>query len=301
MTRKPVPDAVADVLGSLAANPDEAAQRFVALARWSRKKRPTLSPDRIAQELGKAYREEVARILGQHANVLLYEDEACKDLLHKSIRVGEDVHLPSLPNLRNRASLAVRAAQKGFGEMGPELASLEIIRDGNPTMSRLGSVLLAWRLCPIDNLALIGAFEYMFRREWSSSIQFLDALLKNSISSLHRSVAHEALGALWLARSNPRQALLSFQESSKCGEDRPAPLCSWYVVSLVLGDIEEAETSGKRIEEMLGPEETNLDYCISVFDARRRHGVFRARTHPDLDPSKAVFGRHTMRIRDALS
>jgi hypothetical protein len=144
VSRNPVPPPLIDVLDTLATNPDEAVQKFVALSRWKGKKRSVLSPERIGQELGKAYREEVARILGQQVYLLLYEDDSSKDLLHRSVRVGERLQVPSAEALRLRATRAIEATNVGMTGIEAERTLLEGIAKAEARRKRLEMLLTAW-------------------------------------------------------------------------------------------------------------------------------------------------------------
>ena len=300
MTRKPVPPALNEVLETLAAHPEEAARKFVALSRWKGKKRSVLAPDRIGQELGKAYREEVARILGQQLYVLLFEDPLCGDLLHASVRLGERLVLPATEDLRGHASRALMASGELPGDLEPSIAQLEAVRDGEPFQDRLDSFLVAWRLCPLDNLAFVGTFEYFLRREWKASMRFLEPLLTRPLTKLHLSCAYEAYGSQLLAQGALPQASEAYEQSSNCGEDRPIPLCFWFIVSLVLGDIQGVEESGRRIEEMLDPAAPESTTSVRAWNAAKGMNDFDARIHPALKRRQTVFGEHTGRIHDAL-
>jgi hypothetical protein len=101
-----------------------------------------------------------------------------------------------------------------------------------------------------------------------------------------------------LARGDALRASGAYRESANCGEDRPAPLCSWFILSLFLENAAEAEESGKRIEEMLSPAAEEPDFCIAAYKALRRNGSFNVRIRKR---GGALFGQHTTRMADALA
>lgn len=158
----------------------------------------------------------------------------------------------------------------------------------------------AWRLCPLDNLAFICAYEYMFRQEWDGAMRFLDPLLRHPLDALHRSYAHETLGALHMERSDLESGAKAYRDASNCGEDRPGPLAMSFALNLCLGDSRQAIDEGKRLEEMLGPDDAESAFTAEAVRYQRKHLGLPLVLAPGLDYRETALGPHTRRIVDAL-
>jgi hypothetical protein len=260
-------------------SPSEAVQRFAGLSRWARGKRSRSSPEKLREELGKAYREEVARLLVEWAGIQLFQDPSCKDLFHRSVRVGETLSQPTVSQLQADTRGLVGSPRTGRTELAKEIAALEALRDGQ-NVDRLQVVLLAWRLCAMDRTALHASIEYRLLREWLPSVRFLEGVRNAPTSCLTLSYAWESEGALLIAQGRLRDACLALRAASTCGEERPAPTTGWLICALHLEDRREITAAAKRLEEVV-PEASEILQVAGCYRALRSRGLLDASFDPE--------------------
>lgn len=299
MSAEQIPPAILDLFAGLEASPSEAVQRFAGLSRWARGKRSRSTPEKLREELGRAHREEVARVLGGYAALSLYEDPSVKNLLHRCVRVRERLELPTSTSLGDAAhglQGSPNSAREGTRE---ELAVLQALASGE-VVDRLQVVLLSWRLCAVDRTALQAGIEYKLLGEWKSSERFIETVRASPTSSLNLSYAWEFVGSLRLAQGRCAEASLAFRKASECGEDRPTALFSWLVLSLCSSEASAAEVAAKRIED-LAPDDFEIDTTIRCYLELRKRGIFDARIDGVLGRRIASLGDHVERTIHALS
>lgn len=280
MNSQEIPAPVLDLFEGLEDSPNEAVQRFAGVTRWVRRRRAERTPERIGRELGSVVSEEVARVLGQHANRDLCDDHECEGLYHRIVRVGERLELPSSHDLQSEArALSLNGLQSDRSDESTR-ALRQVYRGLRPR--RLDTLLLAWRLCPLANIAHLLAIEYRLHRQWKASSRLLAQVLDGHHGSLHRSYALENLAGLALAQNDAETASRCFRDASECGEDRPSALMGWFFVSLTLGDLPSTSLAGARAEEMIADDDRAVSACIEFIRALRRRKEFDARAHTSI-------------------
>jgi len=302
MSWQGIPPEVADLLGELSDDADAAVRKFVARPRP--KIRDSAKPvDAVIKELESVYPHQVAVVLGQAADRLLHEDPYWSGLFHKSARVGESRSVRTSNHVaRQAARLAAGASRVEEDELQQELGTLgRVAGMVSPQPSTLDLALLSWRLTPVDNVAIIAAHEYMRLKEWQSCDRFLHEVIDAPLNRFNASFAWEALGVAQLRRGQLADAELSFQKAANSGDERPTPLCSWFIVSSRLNDRSSAEEASKRLEEMVQPDDLSVDASIEAFRGLRRRGIFDARLGEAPLLPVVPAGSATDRIRDALS
>lgn len=299
MNHAEIPEVILDLFDGLESSPNEAVRRFAGLSRWRRRGRAPKSLDAFRAEMTRAMLEEIARVLVEFAGLLLFADPSCRDLFHRSVRLGESLQQPSRSECHQAArALLERARFLSVSGIDEELTALSTMRTA--AVDRLRVVLLAWRLCPMDRVALHAAIEYRLRGEWQAAQRFLQAVSERPTSRLSLSYAWETQAALCIARGDLGEAAGAFRRSFDLEQSRPAPATSFLVTSLILGARSQAEDAARAIEH-LSPEPSEVLSVVRCFRALRARGILKAVLDGEVARWGSRLGAHATTVIHALS
>ena len=165
---------------------------------------------------------QVARVLSHLAQRRKFDDPYWSGLLHRSVRAGQELMIPSLDEIARQARHLTTGAPRG-SQLIEVLAGCTVRQPSSPRET-LDLAMASWRLAGLDQAAMIAASECWRFEERDRADRLLDAVIASPRSSLHASYAWETRAALYLRSHGPAAAVEAFRIAASQDDARPGSI-----------------------------------------------------------------------------
>ena len=248
------------------------------------------------------YREELAWTLRELAVTSLFASEAAGLWLHRSISVGEQLHVREVPEIvgMTRALpspepdplIGVRGILEGLVAQAAEGVRVD------PSEAATASL----RLVPADRARICAAHYLGQLGEHDAALRVLQGTVSGLPSSVDASFAWENIGMIQSKSGLWKAAIASYMHASRLARARAEPILNWAFNAYLAGEWSEFDEIVARLDGLVAASDQCVKRFVSQLAAQRAGGYWSPPRHwPRLRRSvEKQLCDTTRRIADAL-